>query len=193
MKTSLRARSAGSALALMTISLALAGCSLPNKPATQAAAIASKPISGGEILQVLRTVNEGEIKQARVAMERSTNPAVRDAAQRIIKDHTDIEQRITSLSSSTGIKPDDSPLSSGIRMQANALAENLTKLSGTRLDCTYFEKQEEQHALTIKTVRSQLMPAADRAEIRNLLTATLPSLEHHQQMAKAARAKLSGC
>ncbi|HEV2611692.1 MAG TPA: DUF4142 domain-containing protein [Noviherbaspirillum sp.] len=193
MKNPLLLKKAKFSLMLVAVALGSAACSLPNKPVTQAAAVASKPITDGEILQIMSTVNEGEIKQARIAMERSTNPAVREAAQRIITDHTAMDKQIASLSTSTGIKPDDSPLNSGLRMQANSIAENLTKLSGTKLDCTYFEKQAEQHALTVKTVRGQLMPAANRPEVRSFLTASLPALEHHQQTAQAARSALPAC
>lgn len=175
------------------VAVGIAGCSLPSKPTTKAAAIASKPISDGEILQVLQTVSEGEIKQAKVAVQGASSEGVRDVAQHIIKDHQAMNERVMSLSQATGIKLNDSPLDTGIRLQANEIAEDLAELSGQKFDCAYLQKQVEQHTLTIKTARSTLLPAADNAQVKELLNATLPILEQHEQHAQKSLTALGQC
>lgn len=193
MKKLTRPAVAGAKLLAVLSVAALAACSLPNKPATQAATLASKPISNGEILQIMETVNMGEIKQAELAVQRSTNPAVRDLAQMIIRDHTALSQRIMSVSQSTGTKLDGSPLATGLRLQATEIADDLTKLSGQKFDCTYLQKQAEQHALTVKTARDQLLPAASQPQVRDLVSGALPSLEQHGQHAQRVRTSIGSC
>lgn len=178
---------------LLVATMGLAACSLPNKPVTTAATMASKPISDGEILQVLQTINEGEIKQAHVALQRSTNQQVRTTAQHIISDHNALNQQLVSIMPAVGAKPDESMLSRGLRMQTNAIAEDLTGMSGQKLDCTYLQKQVEQHALSINTIRNQLLPSAKDPHVKAILGKAIPALEQHQQMAQTRLSSIGSC
>jgi putative membrane protein len=180
------------ALALAAV-MGLSACSLPNAPATKAAAQMSRPFSDGEIIHVLHTVNNAEISQARVALERSNNPRVQETARLIIQDHSTSNQRIGSIAQTTGIRMEESVLSKGLQMQANRIVEGMAGLSGTEFDCNFFRKQAEQHALTLDTVRNQLLPAAGSAEVRTLLTAAAPKLEQHLKMAQAGSAGMPQC
>lgn len=105
-------------------------------------------------MQVLQTINEGETKQAHVALKRSTNQQVRTTAQHLNSDHNTLNQQLVSIVPAVGAKPDESMLSHGLRMQANATAEDLTGMSGQKLDCTCLQKQVEQHALSRNTIRN---------------------------------------
>jgi putative membrane protein len=183
----------GAMVIAAALALATSACSLPNKPATSAAATMSKPFSSGEILQVLHTLNNGEIKQAGLVFQRPTLPPVQKTAQMIIKDHTASNQRITAIAKASGIKLEESPLSRGLQAQANSLTESLAKLSGDEFECTYLQKQVELHAIALDTVRSQLLPAAQDPQIRELLTTTAPGLEAHRQAAQQTHASMSEC
>jgi predicted outer membrane protein len=175
---------------IAALALTASACSLPNAPATKAAAAMSQPYSSGEILQVLQTVNNAEIKQAGIVMQRSNTPAVQEVAQLIIQDHKMSNQRIASVAQATSVKMDESVLSTGIRTQGNEIADNLTGLSGRELDCTYLQKQIEQHALVLRTVREQLLPGAEQPQVRELLMAAAPKLEKHLEAARGHRAHL---
>lgn len=180
---------------LLTVALAtgISACSTPNAPATKAAATMSKPISDGEILQVLHTLNTGEIKQAQLAFQRPTLPEVQRTASMIIKDHTASNQRIASIAKESNIKLDESPLSRGLQLQMNQIADNLAKQSGSEFECTFLKKQVEQHALSLDTVRNQLMPAAKDTKVKELLTAAAPSLDSHRQAAQKSLASIPEC
>jgi putative membrane protein len=170
--------------------LTASACSLPNAPATKAAAAMSQPYSSGEILQVIETVNNAEIKQAGIALQRSQTPMVRKVAQLIIQDHKLSNQRIANIAQATGAQLDGTVLSTGLRTQGNEIAENLTNLSGKDLDCTYLQKQIEQHALVLRTVREQLLPSAEQPQVRELLTTAVPKLEAHLEASREHQAHL---
>lgn len=171
--------------------LTASACSLPNAPATKAAAAMSQPYSSGEILQVLQTVNNTEINQAGIALQRSSTPSVQEVAQMIVQDHKLSNQRIARVLHATGAQQEDSMLSTGIRTQGNEIAENLTNLSGRELDCTYLQKQIEQHALVLRTVREQLRPGAEQPQVRELLTVAAPKLQAHLEASREHRTRLN--
>lgn len=174
------------------LSLFLAACSLPNTTATKATAKASGSFSDGEILRVLKTLNEAEIAQAELVSQRSNNQQLQDEAERIIEDHKENNERIESLVQS-GIELERSPLSRGLRLQTEEITEELAELRGTEFDCTYLEKQIEQHQLALDTVRSELLPDAENSQVRRLLSETAPALQHHLQSAQETRNNLPQC
>ena len=177
-------------LTAVALTLTASACSLPNAPVTKAAAAMSQPYSSGEILQVLHTVNNVEIKQAGVALQRSDHPMVQQVAKLIIQDHSVSNQRIESVAQTTNVKLDESLLSTGLRTQGNEIAENLANLSGQNFNCTYLQKQIEQHALVLRTVREQLLPSASQPQVQELLTIAVPKLEAHLKTAQGHRAHL---
>lgn len=178
---------------LLSLSLGLTACSLPNATVTKGAAAVSKPLSNGEILQVLQTLNSGELKQAELVFKRPTLAEVQKTAQLIVKDHTASNQRIAAITKDGGIKLEESPLSRGLQAQMNQITEGMTKLSDTEFECTYLKKQVEQHALALDTVRKQLLPAAENPQVKELLTTAAPALEAHRQAAQKSYDSISEC
>lgn len=174
------------------LAVGLSGCSLPNSTATKTAAKASGSFSDGEILQVLRTLNEAEIAQAQLAAQKSNKQEIKETAEHIIKDHTQNNERIDSMAQA-GIKLEKSPLSRGLKLQTEEIRENLTDLNGTEFECTYLEKQIEQHQLALDTVRSELLPDAKSPQVRRLLSTTAPALEQHLQSAQNTRDAIPQC
>lgn len=166
------------------LALGVSACSMPNMTATQKAAQMSKPIHAGEILSVMHAVNNGEIKQAGVALQRSNDPHVLYLAQLLVQDHMASNQRLAALAKSTGTSMDESVLSQGMRTQAQEVMERVAQLSGKEFDCTFLQKQVEQHALTLKTIQEHLLPSATQTEVKDLLVMAAPRLEHHMKMAQ---------
>jgi putative membrane protein len=182
----------GGVLLVGALSLGITACSLPNEPVTTAAAEASEPMSSGEILRVLRVINNGEIEQARLALRKSDNPRVQETAQRIIQDHTASNQRIASVANTTGARMEESPLSQGIQGQASEIREQLAELSGAEFDRAYLQNQVELHEVALDTVRSQLLPNAEDPQVRQLMAAAAPTLQQHLQEAEQSYASLTG-
>lgn len=180
-------------LTAIALAVGTTACSLPNQTATKAAAIASKPFSSGEILHVLHTLNNAEIAQSELAMSRSGSDEVRRTAQLLVRDHTASNRRLETLTQALGVQMDQSPLSKGMQLQANEIKENLSKLSGPNFDCVYLRKQVEQHQLAVDTINSQLLPAAQHPQIKELLTTASAHLQQHRQVAQNSRAGLPQC
>lgn len=177
----------GGAVLVGLLALGVTGCSFPNKPVTTAAAEVSEPLSSAEILQVLHAINVGEINQAQLALQRSTDPEVQRTAQTIIEDHTASNQRIANIAQMLSVSLEDSTLSEGIQFQAEQIRETLADLSGTEFNQTYLEKQVELHNVALDTVRTQLLPNAEQPEVRQMLEQAIPKLQLHRELAQRGR------
>lgn len=177
---------------LLAIVLLVPACSSPSGPATKTAALASGSLSDGEILEVLRTLNNGEIAQAELALMESRNAQVRDTAELILNDHTRVNERIDTIARSD-IELDSSFLADGLKRQLEGVRKDLTKFSGTKFDCTYLQKQIAQHELALETVRNELQPDAKADAVKQLLNNAGPGLERHMQSARDARESIPEC
>jgi len=179
-------------VSLAPVALLLA-CSLPSETMTEGAAAASKPMDEGEILKVVETLNEGEIRQARLAQESATTPAARQAAERIIRDHTMLNERLAQIAEAEGLQLRESPLSNGIKAQAEEIEQDLAQLSGQEFDCSYLQKQAELHQIALETVRTDLLPQAENEAVQELLEASRPALDSHQEAAELGIAGIPDC
>lgn len=165
-----------------------------NANATKAATpgVAKAMQTDGQILQVIRTLNNAEIDQAKHVMDESDNTEVKVVAQSIINDHDVSNEQINDLLDGP-LDLDDSPLNETLQEQTEETQDMLGKLEGAQLDCQYLQKQVEQHQMALDIAKNDLAPDAQSAGVKEFLTASAPKLEAHMHHAQEAIKGLSGC
>jgi putative membrane protein len=168
-----------------TLALGLSACGTPYSPETKP--VASSPLLAGEILQVVHTINNGEIKQAGLALQRSENPYVLYYAQLMVQDHMALNQRVAALAVNSGANMEESVLSRTFHTQSNDVLSRTAKMTGQDFNCAYLDQQVKQHAMSLKTVREQLLPSADSSQVKELLASAAPRLEQHMKLAQDYR------
>lgn len=148
--------------------------------------IGSMRFTDANIAAVGSSANQDEIQTSRIALDRSRNDAVRAFAQMMIDQHTGVESQMQQLLSRKGMTPMDNQLST--RMKAN-LAVTLPALqarSGADFDMNYMQHQVDAHTLTLNALDSALIPQAQDAELRMMLTNTVrPAVAMHLERARA--------
>lgn len=153
---------------------------------------ANMTLNDGQILQIVRTLNDAEIKQANEAMDESDSDAVKQVAEMIITDHEMSNEQMDELLDGD-LNLEDSPLNDTLMTQAETTHELLQDLSDTRYDCAYLQQQVTQHEMAIDTAETQLVPNATNADVAQFLTAMGPKLEHHLEMAQQGLDNMAGC
>ncbi len=146
----------------------------------------------GQILQIVRSLNDAEIKQAKHVMDESDSAQVKATAQSIINDHEESNDKIDDLVDGD-LSLDDSPLNDTLSKQAEVTFEMLDELQGPQLDCIYLQKQVEQHEMALDVAKNDLTPDAKNAQVKAFLTESAPKLEHHMMEAREAMSSLNGC
>jgi putative membrane protein len=163
-------------------------------PGENPASTASLALTDGQVLQVVRTLNDGEIKQAKLAADKTDDAQVQSVAQMLRADHEASNQQIEAIEDANdAIDLDGSDTSEALAALAEQTSEGLEDLEGAQFACEYLTKQEQAHELALDTVNNQLLPAAANSSVKALLAASAPTLEHHLEMTKAVRANLAGC
>ena len=77
-------------------------------------------------------------------------------------------------------------------MQTAQIRSALAELSGPEFDREYLARNVELHEIAIDTVRTDLLPAADDAQLQELLRLTAPQLEQHLVAARESYARVAG-
>ena len=167
------------------VSLSAFACTTPSETTTEAAAVVSTPLSTGEILQTLQAINQGEIAQAQLALEKSQDPEVQAIARLLIEDHGALQQRVSQVAYLTKAELEESTLSRGVVMQAAEVEADLREVSGETFDRTFLAREAEMHEVALELVRDQLVPSARAPEVEQLLDDVATHLEKHLQAARA--------
>jgi putative membrane protein len=162
------------------------------KRAGAAATASPTALTDGQILQIVRTLNDAEIKQADEAMDEAKSDEVKRVAEMIKTDHENNNEEMDEL-----LKGDrnleDSAMNDTLKKQGEETHERLQDLAGAQYDCAYLQAQADQHQMALDMAKNQLTPNAKSADVGKFLSTTAPALEHHLQAAKDSMGKLQGC
>lgn len=128
--------------------------------------------------------NLAEIDIAKMVGQKSTDPAVKDFANRMVTDHTQASQKLASVAEMDGIKlPSEASMT-----QRNEKSE-LEKLSGTQLDDAYVRNELQGHKETISAFENEIEHGHNQ-EAKNYAEQTLPTLQDHIRVAENVAGKL---
>lgn len=126
-----------------------------------------------------------EVEESQLALSRSQNTQVKSFAQQMVDDHTKANQELTGLAQQKGAKIPDKP-----SMTQRAKID-LLKAHKDAFDKNYAESQVNGHESTIKLFRKEAQNGKD-ADLKAWASKTLPTLEHHLQMAQELKAATGG-
>jgi putative membrane protein len=142
-------------------------------------------LTDGQIAQILVAVDESEIEQARLALEKATNPDVRGYASHMIEQHTAAKDMGARLASQSGLQLAESPKAQELQVKGTKHLEQLKAADANNFDITYLHGQAEQHAEVLTLITDQLQPAVSDPTLRDHLANARAMVNQHLDKAKA--------
>jgi len=125
-----------------------------------------------------------EVEAGKIATSRSSNPEVKKFAEQMITDHSKAGQELEQISRAKGVTLPAEPDAAHKK-----LAARLQTLEGPAFDRVYIsEAGVKDHAAVVKLFQTQTKNGKD-AELKGFAEKTLPTIQHHEQMAKALAGK----
>lgn len=151
----------------------------------QTSAQSSLSASDQAALRYTITDSVSEIDVCKLALSKTSSPAVRDFANAMISQHTQIEDQAQQLGRQMGV---------GIPLQESVEGPidlaYLSKFSGKRFDEEFLHQQVEDHTNDISTLRNALQ-ASQNDRVKDLLLPTIDKLDNHLRMANDAWNQIS--
>jgi putative membrane protein len=127
-----------------------------------------------------------EVKLGNLAQEKAESPDVKNFGQTMVADHTKANDELKKIASGKGIA-----MPSDIDAKDQATYDHLSKLSGAAFDRAYMRDMVADHKADISEFKRQADRGAD-ADLKAYASKTLPTLEHHLQMAESIEPKVRG-
>jgi putative membrane protein len=148
-------------------------------PGTGAQAPVAGAMTDASIAAVASASNQNEIETSRVALQNGENAGVKQFAQRMVDDHTRMEQDMTQLLRSKGMTPEENAQSTQIKQTAQAAVQAMQAMTGRQLDSAYVAHQVQSHQTTLQALESTLIPNAKDPQVKALLEKARPAVAAH--------------
>ncbi len=115
-----------------------------------------------------------EVEMARVALEKSTSPAVKEFAQHMINDHTKANDELRSIATAKGVTLSDTP-----NATHKALVDKISSTPSSDFDKTYIQESGINAHREMQTLFRNESTSGLDPEIKAFATKTLPTVEMH--------------
>jgi putative membrane protein len=127
-----------------------------------------------------------EAKASEMALQRASNPQVRQFAQRMVEDHKKANAELERLGEQKGLEVSFAP-----DQMHRATSAHLMKLNGSEFDKAYMDSMVSGHAFVVSKFENEAAMGKD-PEIKAWAQRNLPKLREHLQMARSILDNLGG-
>ena len=125
-----------------------------------------------------------EIAVCQLALQKTTNPAVKSFAEKMIKDHSSIDGEIANLARSKNYELPDS-----VSLKQKATYDLLKAHSGTGFDEAFMKHNVSDHEQDIKDFSEEANETTD-ADIKSFALTTLKTLHEHFELARKVNSQV---
>ena len=116
---------------------------------------------------------------------------MRAFAQRMIGDHTAVNDQALALVKKLNVTPEDNATSQSLTKQAEATRKKLAGLTGAAFDKAYVDNEVAFHKAVNSALSTTLIPDAQNSELKSLLQNGLKVFEAHLEHAERLAQQLS--
>ncbi len=157
---------------------------------TKAMAMSPAELNDLEIAHVAYTADNIDIRYAKIALRRSSNPDIHDFAQTMIRDHTAVNKLALDLLDKLGVSAQDNFLSQMLNTDAEKIAAKLESLNGLEFDQFYANNELNYHMAVNDLIEHSFIPNIENGEVKDLFEAGLGIFKGHQKHAHMMTKKL---
>ncbi len=147
-------------------------------------------LDDAQIAHIAVTADSVDIGWAQVAMQKASDPRVRQFAQDMVRDQTALNTLAVALFQKLGLTPAPNNTSTSLDRSAEAKRQQYAGLTGPAFDRTYLQNEVAFHRKVNSALRGMLIPDAKSPALKSLLQAGLVKFEQHQAQAEQLAAKL---
>jgi putative membrane protein len=154
----------------------------PAPPSTGSAAMV--PESDAMFAQDASRGDSTEIQMAQLALQRASNPSVREFAQRMIDDHMHSSAKLAAIAATQ-----QATLAAAPGEKGQGMVQKLSLLQGAEFDRAYMRVQVAAHQQMAQLMQWEMQNGTD-ARLKAFAGAVLPTVQTHLHMAQQIAATL---
>jgi putative membrane protein len=137
-----------------------------------------------EMAHVAVTANNSDIAYAHLALALSDDPAVRDFAETMIRDHSAVNAAVAALAEKLGVEAQDNDFSRQLAADAETVKDRLSRLRGEEFDLVYAENEFQYHRAVNGIVEDTFIPNVQNPEVKEAFEQALAIFLGHERHAE---------
>jgi putative membrane protein len=126
-----------------------------------------------------------EVQLGQMAEQKASNPKVKGFGQRMVKDHSQNDDLLTSVAEEQHI-----PLPTELDPEHKNAKDALSKKNGTQFDQNYMTMMVHEHQKTVAMFQHEAQTSQDQT-IKQFAKSSLPTLQSHLQEAQQIESQLN--
>jgi putative membrane protein len=141
-------------------------------------------LSDAQIGAIVSVAGNLDISYGKIAMSKTKNKEVRKFAERMVTDHTAVQNAVIKLATRLNLVPEENETSRGLAANGVKVREKLNSLGGKEFDKYYIDNEVAYHELVVTAMAKLLIPNAKNPELKAALEQALPLFTRHLEHAK---------
>ena len=125
-----------------------------------------KRLGDNQIINIMMTVDKGEIAAAEEATKRQVSPAVDLYAKYLIQQHQKNLEKLTQLTQQLGIEPKESDLSNSMIANGHQGLKALDELQGKAFDKAFVDAMVKDHQEGLQLIDTKLIPQTQNPQLK---------------------------
>ncbi len=163
------------------------------------------PTTEAGVVELLRTIDNGEVEAGQLAKTKASNAKVKSFAQSMVTDHSNGLKKLDRIkigpdSGTTTMTPETSPIVTTLQSKHQQLMSRLQSLSGAEFDRAYMDEMVNAHEQVLDLVR-QLQSSTQSAQwsttdtskagsVAQYLNQKVSGVEKHLERARTVQSSL---
>jgi putative membrane protein len=143
-----------------------------------------------QIAAIVVAANTVDINAGKQAESKTSNKDVRAFAERMVADHTGVNQQAVALVKKLNVTPEANDTSKTLTQDGAATLARLKGMSGKAFDKAYVDNEVSYHQTVLAALDKTLIPSASNSELKGLLVKVRPAFVAHLEHAKHIQAQL---
>ncbi len=152
---------------------------------------ANRELTDTSILAIASMVHQQEIDAGKLATSKASSAEVKAFAQMMVDDHTAALRQSKALAEKLGLSQTDDEATMAMKDEGDATKTRLEALTGTEFDRAYVDEQVTMHQTVLDRLDRDLIPAAEDAQVRDLLTTQRTKVQAHLQHAQRVQGSVN--
>jgi putative membrane protein len=153
-------------------------------------AVSAQQITDPQIAAIVVTANQVDIDAGKLAQATASNNEVKAFAERMVTDHSGVNQAASELVGKLKVTPQEDETSKALKAGGDSNVAHLKTLKGAAFDKAYVAHEVAYHQQVLDALDKTLTPGAQNAELKALLVKVRPAFVAHLEHAKHLQASL---
>lgn len=158
--------------------LLASGCS-DHSQSTRSGSAQEQQLEDSQIINIMMTVDKGEIAAAQEAAKRKASPVVDLYAKYLIQQHQNSLEGLTQFAKQLGLKPKESTIANSIANGGKNDLKALAELQDEAFDKAFIDAMIKEHQEGLKLIDSKLLPQTKNPQLKAVVEQFRQMVSNH--------------